>query len=85
MIKLNVKCKKRKFKKIPNNEMLHVAIQHFYVLCCEKFTVIAGLTLYGPNSFFRRFSGHNLRWALFVYRLIGATLIGNFFDDPFLK
>ena len=28
--------------------------------------------------FFRRFSGHNLRWALFVYRLIGATLIGNF-------
>ena len=20
-----------------------------------------GLTLYGPNSFFRRFSGHNLR------------------------
>ena len=43
------------------------------------------LTLYGPNSFFRRFSGHNLRQALSVYRLIGATLIGNFFDDPFLK
>ena len=43
------------------------------------------LSLYGPNSFFLRFSGHNLRWALFVYRLIGATLIGNFFDDPFLK
>ena len=43
------------------------------------------LTLYGPNSFFRRFSGHNLRKALFVYRLIGATLIGNFFDDPILK
>ena len=43
------------------------------------------LTLYGPNSFFRRFSGHNLRLALFVYRLIGATLIGNFFGDPFLK
>ena len=38
------------------------------------------LTPYGPNSFFfRRFSGHNLRQALFVYRLIGATLIGNFF------
>ena len=59
----------------------------FYVLCCEKFTVIAGiqhrsvteqkkkmniftltnrgviagLTLYGPNSFFQCFSGHNLR------------------------
>ena len=31
--------------------------------------------------FFRRFSG----LALFVYRLIGATLIGIFFDDPFLK
>ena len=36
------------------------------------------LTLYGPNSFFRRFSGHNLRQTLSVYRLIGATLIGNF-------
>ena len=35
--------------------------------------------------FFRRFSGHNLRYALFVYRLIGAMLIGNFSDDPFLK
>ena len=23
--------------------------------------------------------------ALFVYRLIVATLIGNFFDDPFFK
>ena len=43
------------------------------------------LTLYGPNSFFRRFSGHNLRYALFVYRLIGATLIEIFFDDSFLK
>ena len=43
------------------------------------------LTLYGPNYFFRRFSGDNLIWALFVYRLIGATLIGIFFDDPFLK
>ena len=43
------------------------------------------LTLYGPNSFFRRFSEHNLRQALFAYRLIGATLIGIFFDDPFLK
>ena len=43
------------------------------------------LTLHGPNSFFGSFSGHNLREALFVYRLIGATLIGNFFDDPFFK
>ena len=25
------------------------------------------------------------RLDLFVYRLIGAMLIGNFFDDPFLK
>ena len=33
----------------------------------------------GPNFFFHRFSGHNLREALFVYRLIGATLIGIFF------
>ena len=42
-------------------------------------------TLYGPNSFFVVFSGHNLRYALFVYRLIGATLIGKFLDGPFLK
>ena len=41
------------------------------------------LTLYGPNSFFLRFSGHNLRWALFVYRLIGATLKGFFLFIPF--
>ena len=31
------------------------------------------------------FSGHNLRLAFFVYRLIGATLIGKFFDVPFLN
>ena len=49
------------------------------------FLLVLELTLYGPNSFCHRFSGHNLRKALFVYRLIGATLIGNFFDDPFLK
>ena len=41
------------------------------------------LTLYLLNSFFHRFSRHSLRQALFVYRLIVATLIGNFFDDPF--
>ena len=41
------------------------------------------LTLKGPNYFFRRFSGHNQ--ALFVNRLIDATIIVNFFDDPFLK
>ena len=37
--------------------------------------------------FFRRFSGHNLRYAIFVYRLKGAMLIGligQFFDVPFL-
>ena len=37
--------------------------------------MVMKLTLYGPNSFFRRFCEHNLRWALFVYRLIDATLI----------
>ena len=42
------------------------------------------LTLYLLNSFFRLFSGHSLGYALFVYRLIVATLIGYFFDDPFL-
>ena len=31
--------------------------------------------------FFVVFSGH----SLFVYQLIVATLIGNFFDDPFLN
>ena len=37
------------------------------------------LTLYEPDYFFRRFSGHNLRKVLFVYRLIGATLIEEIF------
>ena len=35
------------------------------------------------NSFFRRFSGHSIKQALFVYRLMGATLIGILFQDPF--
>ena len=48
-------------------------------------TSVDSLTLYGTNSFFCRFAGHNLLYALFIYRLIGITLIGNFFDDPFLK
>ena len=30
--------------------------------------------------FFRRFSGYNLRYAFFVYQLIDAALIGNFFQ-----
>ena len=52
----------------------------------DKFSgfIKESLTLYLLNSFFRRFSGHSLRLALFVYRLIVATLIGNFFDVPFL-
>ena len=54
-------------------EQNHELILHFF------------LTLILPNSFFRRFSGHSQRWALFVYRFIGATLITNFFDDPFLN
>ena len=33
---------------------------------------------------FRRFLRYKLRMAPIVYRLISATLIGNFFDDPFL-
>ena len=33
-------------------------------------------------EFFFSFSGHSLRQAFFVFRLIVATLIGNFFDDP---
>ena len=36
------------------------------------------LTLYCLNSFFRRFSRYSPRWALFVYRVIVATLIGNY-------
>ena len=51
----------------------------------EEYFVI-DLLYFNPlwtKFFFRLFSGHNLLWALFVYRLIGATLIGNFFDDPF--
>ena len=36
------------------------------------------LLAFFPHSF----SGHSLRQALFVYRLIVATLKGIFFDDP---
>ena len=32
-----------------------------------------------------RFSGHNLRYGLFVYRLIGATLIGFYLRSLLLK
>ena len=42
------------------------------------------LTLCFMNFILRRFLRYNLRKALFVYRLIVAMLIGNFFDDPFL-
>ena len=31
-----------------------------------------------PEFFFRRFSRYSPRWALFVYRVIVATLIGNY-------
>ena len=48
-------------------------------------TNVTNLNPLMPELFFRSCSGHSLRWALFVYRLIVATLIGNFFDDPFLN
>ena len=38
-----------------------------------------------PEFFFHRFPGHNQKKALYVYRLIVVTLIGNFFDYPFLN
>ena len=43
------------------------------------------LTDYLPNYFFRRFSGHSIRWVILVYRLIVATLIGKYFDDNSLN
>ena len=36
-----------------------------------------------PEFYFVVFLGHSLRYALFVYRLIVATPIANFFDDHF--
>ena len=35
----------------------------------NRFKIVSWiLTLYGPNSFFRRFSGHNLRSQLEIFR-----------------
>ena len=42
-------------------------------------------TLYCTNSYLRSFSGYNLRKALFVYRLIVATIIGIYFWWSILK
>ena len=42
------------------------------------------LTLCFMNFILRLFLRYSLWQALFVYRLIVATLIGKFFDDPFL-
>ena len=42
------------------------------------------LTLYGPNSFFVVFGDITYDSFFFVYRLISAKLLKNFFDDPFL-
>ena len=53
-----------------------------YIVKNEVYSFINPLL---PEFFFRSFSGHSLKWDLFVYRLIVATLIGNFFDDPFLN
>ena len=36
-----------------------------------------------PEFCFPLFLRYNLRVAPIIYRLIGATLIGKFFDDPF--
>ena len=47
-----------------------------------KFNFCA-LTLHCPNSSFHRILGYNLGYSLVVYRLIVATLIGNFFGIRF--
>ena len=63
-----------------NGELINAESLRKTVSCCNSVLKFAGihLTLYLLNSFFRRFSGHSLREALFVYRLIVATLIGIF-------
>ena len=43
------------------------------------------LTHYCMMAFFRDVLRCSLREALIIYRLIDATLIGNFFDGPFLN
>ena len=75
-----------------NLKILLIKDKGFYILGFFSnnycfFSFADNLTLlYCLNSFFFcSFSGHSLRYALFVYRLIVATLIGNFYDDPFLN
>ena len=50
-------------------------------ICNGNFTSYM-FNLNPPDFFFRRFSGHSQRWALFIYRLIGATLIEIFLMIP---
>ena len=61
---------------------LCIYIYNIYV-CINK--LYSTINLLWTKFIFRRFSGHNLRYSLFVYRLIGATLIGNFYWWSLLK
>ena len=63
------KCKLRELTKIGKNQD-------------DKGQILSKLTFYCLNYLFRRFSGHSLRKALFVYTDSESrvtTLIGNFF------
>ena len=74
---VNRNQKSRKFSSLSNTQkicnvtvllIIHVSFLNFNPL--------------PPELFFRRFSLFSLRWDLFVYRLIVATLIGNFLMIP---
>ena len=75
------------------SHVTYLAPSYWYLFICllQNFKMYSDnflhcvLTLYCTNSSLHSFSGHNLRWALFVYRLIVATLIGNFFWWSLLK
>ena len=49
----------------------------------EYFSELAILTHKWQSFFFLWFLRYNLRVTPIAYRLIGETLIRNFFDDPF--
>ena len=77
---------KRKRRRGTSNRSLSITSSLLWIClraCC--IIIECYFNPFVPGFFFHQFLGHNLRWALFVYRRIGATLIGFFFDDPFIN
>ena len=56
---------------------------HIFFVEKRRFHTLPSINPLFHEFFFRRSSRHSIRKALYIYWLIVATLIGNFFDDSF--